>query len=64
MKTLIKLLLSAGAVSASAYILSPHVQVDSFLIAILVAENPASKRSNFKWLDLLNMLFDFAPNCY
>jgi putative membrane protein len=37
MKTLIKLLLSAVAVIASAYILSPHVQVDSFLIAILVA---------------------------
>ena len=37
MKVLIKLLLSAVAVIASAYILSPHVQVDTFLIAILVA---------------------------
>ena len=37
MKTVIKLLLSAVAVVATAYILDPHVQVDSFGIAILVA---------------------------
>lgn len=37
MKTVIKLLLSAVAVVATAYILDPHVHVDSFGIAILVA---------------------------
>ena len=37
MKTLIKLLLSAVAVIATAYLLNPHVQVDSFLVALLVA---------------------------
>ncbi len=37
MKTLIKLLLSAVAVVATAYLLNPHVQVESFGIAILVA---------------------------
>ena len=37
MKTLIKLLLSAVAVIATAYILDPHVQVESFKVAILVA---------------------------
>ena len=37
MKTLVKLLLSAVAVVATSYLLEPHVQVDSFVIAILVA---------------------------
>lgn len=37
MKTLIKLLLSAVAVIITAYVLEPHVQVDSFWIAVLVA---------------------------
>jgi putative membrane protein len=37
MKTLLKLLLSAVAVIAAAYILDPHVHVESFMIAVLVA---------------------------
>lgn len=37
MKTIIKLLFSAVAVVATAYVLNPHVQVDNFGIAILVA---------------------------
>lgn len=37
MKTLLKLLLSAVAVVVTAYVLDPHVHVDSFGIAILVA---------------------------
>jgi putative membrane protein len=37
MKTIIKLLLSAVAVVATAYILNPQVQVENFGIAILVA---------------------------
>ena len=37
MKTIIKLLLSAVAVVATAYLLDPHVQVESFWIAIVVA---------------------------
>lgn len=37
MRTAIKFLLSAVAVIATAYLLEPHVHVDSFLIAIMVA---------------------------
>jgi len=37
MNTIIKLLLSAVAVVVTAYVLDPHVHVESFKIAILVA---------------------------
>jgi len=37
MKTLIKLLLSAVAVVATAYLLDPNVHVDSFITALIVA---------------------------
>jgi putative membrane protein len=37
MKTIVKLLLSAVAVVVTAYVLDPHVHVESFGIAILVA---------------------------
>jgi len=37
MRIIIKLLLSAVAVIATAYLLDPHVHVDSFAVAVLVA---------------------------